>query len=308
MTLRHLQILISVVDCGSMTSAAEKLFISQSSVSQAIAELESEYSTRLFERLNKRLYITDAGRELVNYARNIISLYRDMDEHMKRMKPTIRIGATFSVSASILSEIIRRYNVQFPSSRTEVTVKKTSELENMLLRNELDLAIVEGVINAPELTVSKIIDDDLYLICSPQHPFFYRSEIDIKELEGEPFVQRESGSNTRYLLEKQLIQHNVSVQNKWICNNAEAIKSAVLQGQGLAIMSGRTVKKEYESNDLNLITIRNVPLRRTFSLVYHSGKFLTDYLKAFISITKDSSIHANCELVFHPRPSNINDF
>lgn len=286
MTLRHLQIFVDVVDNGKMVSAADKLYISQSSVSQAIADLESTYQVKLFERLNKRLYITEAGRDLLGYARSILTLYKDMDEHMNNMKPMIRIGSTFSVAASVMSEIIQKYNEKMPLVKTEVVVERTGNIENLLLKSEIDLAIVEGEIKSPDLILEPLVDDELFLICPPSHPFFAHDEIDLCELQGQPFVQREIGSYTRWLLEHQLSEHNIQVNNKWICNNSEAIKSAVISGQGLAVMSGRILLSECKNGQLKLIRIRDIQLSRQFTLVYHRNKYLSESLQTLMAICR----------------------
>lgn len=284
MTIRHLQIFVDVADSGKMTSAAEKLYISQSSVSQAIADIESEYKIKLFERLNKRLYITAAGEELLRYARNILSLYIDMDDSMRGRKPTLRIGSTFTIAASILSDLIRQLDKSQPLVRTEVVVERTGNLETMLLRNELDMALVEGKIRSEDLIQTPLLDDELFLVCSPAHPFFQRDEIYLRELQDQPFVQREKGSRTRWLLEHHLQQHGVQVYNKWVCNNNEAIKSAVIGGHGMAVMSGRILMAECENGLVKLVRIKDVSLSRKFSMVYHKDKYISKDLSHLINI------------------------
>lgn len=111
MTIRHLKIFIEVVDSGKMSTAASRLFISQPTVSQAISELEVHYGGLLFERLSKKLYITEKGRKLLSYARNVVKSFDDMEDMMLQDKniEKIRIGATNTVGNCILSEIISSY-------------------------------------------------------------------------------------------------------------------------------------------------------------------------------------------------------
>lgn len=111
MTIRHLRVFITVVDSGSMTRAAEKLFVSQTSVSQTIRELEDNYDTKLFERLSRRLYITEEGKKLLSYARYIISSFDDMEKEMKKPleSSTLKFGASVTVGTYILSPLSRNF-------------------------------------------------------------------------------------------------------------------------------------------------------------------------------------------------------
>lgn len=286
MTLRHLQIFVDVADSGKMTSAAEKLYISQSSVSQAIADLEEEYQVKLFERLNKRLYITEAGKSLLRYSRSILSLYNDMNSYMHNRKPTLRIGSTFTIAASILSSLVRELNKVSPDSKNEVMVERTGRLEQMLLCGELDIAFVEGTIESGDIVTEPILTDELVLLCSPFHPFFKRDEIYLYELQNQPFIQRESSSNTRKLFESELKKNGVQVYNKWICNNMEAIKSAAVNGQGLAIMSARIVQLECKNGQLKIVHIKDVSIKRYFTLAYHKDKYISSDLATFIEICR----------------------
>ena len=289
MTLRHLQIFLDVADSGKMTSTAEKLYISQSSVSQAIADLEAEYNVKLFERLNKRLYITEQGKQLLTYARSIMSLYRDMDECMRNKKPTLRIGSTFTIASTDLSTLIRELSRALPSSKTSVVVERTPILEMQLLRNELDIAYVEGKIESDAIITERILEDELMLMVPPNHPFFQRDEASIQELQDQPFIQREETSQTRKLFEQHLHKYNVQVYNKWICNNMEAIKAAVLNGQGMAIMSARLLRSECEAGLLKPVRLRGISINRTFSMAYHKDKYISPDLATFIRICRSHS-------------------
>ncbi len=110
MTIRHLKVFIEVAEKGKMSAAAEALFITQPSVSQAIRELEEHYTTLLFERLSKRLYITEAGKLLYGYAKQVVSQFDLMEDNMApdNLKEKLRIGATLTIGGSILSPLAKR--------------------------------------------------------------------------------------------------------------------------------------------------------------------------------------------------------
>ena len=146
MTLRHFQIFISVCDEQGMTQAAQKLHISQPSISQAVKELEEHYQVRLFERLGKKLFLTPAGQELLHYARHIISLSAQTEKTLRSfsLAAPIRLGATLSIGESIFIDIITRLKKAMPEQEVYSHVHNTAALEDALLRDELDAALVEG--------------------------------------------------------------------------------------------------------------------------------------------------------------------
>ena len=158
MTLRHLRVFITVADLGNMTQAAKKLFVAQPSVSQTIKELENHYDTRLFERLSKKLYITEEGKQLLNYARHIVSLFDEMEQKMKQSteSSTLKIGASITVGTCVLSELYTRFLSNYPNVDIESVVDNTTVIEDMVLKSELDFGLVEGPIHANLLFRSRL--------------------------------------------------------------------------------------------------------------------------------------------------------
>ncbi|MBR0328785.1 MAG: LysR family transcriptional regulator, partial [Selenomonadaceae bacterium] len=169
MTLRHFQIFISVCDEQGMTQAARQLHISQPSISQAVKELEEHYQVRLFERLGKKLFLTPAGQELLHYARHIISLSAQTEKTLRSfsLAAPIRLGATLSIGESIFIDIITRLKKAMPEQEVYSHVHNTSALEDALLRDELDAALVEGSITSAYLTQIPFLEDELVFIIAP---------------------------------------------------------------------------------------------------------------------------------------------
>lgn len=122
----------------------------------------------------------------------------------------------------------------------------------------------------------------MVLICGPGHPFASRKTISLDELQGQYFVIREKGSRARSFFEKILDREGVEIVEKWTCTNTEAIKNAVMDGQGLAVLSRRLVERDVEQGRLCILAIQGIHLLRHFTLIYHKNKFLSPPLKAFI--------------------------
>lgn len=292
MTIRHLRIFIEVAESGKMSLAASKFFISQPTVSQVIAELEEHYHTRLFERLSKKLYITDSGRTLLHYAKQVVASFDDLEDTMMNSFSghPLRIGASVTVGTCLINPIIDLFHEEQPDIEVEVHVNNTHIIEEMLLNSQLDLALVEGKIKSPNLTVTPAIDDFLVLACGSGHPFAKRGSVCLQELSKEKFILREPGSGTRELFEVYMKSKNIPVQVSWICNNSEAIKNAILDNHGVSVLSVRLLEKEIREGSIHVVRVQDCLQyseciwKRKFSLVVHKNKYLTPAMSAMVDV------------------------
>lgn len=289
MNIRHLRIFITVADCGKMSTAAEKLFISQPSVSQAIKEIEDYYSIKLFERLSKKLYITENGELLLKYARHIVKSFDEMEANLKNVGESIslRIGATITVGTCMLNKIISRYEKENKNITTKVVVNNTNVIEKMILNSELDIGIVEGRIDNNDIIKIPIYNDKLVLVSGKNHDFYYKKEISIKELVGQNIISREEGSGARDSFHRILDEYNIDVNLKWSSTNTEAIKNAVIAGQGLAVLSTLIIENEVKNGILRIIPIKEIDISREIFVAYHKNKFISSYLNKFIKNVRD---------------------
>lgn len=288
MTNRSLEVFVAVAECGKMSQAAKELFITQSSVSQAISEIEREYGVLLFERLSRSLYLTDAGRAFLEYAKRALALQREMEGFLRDAsgESRLRIGATVTVGTCLISPIISRLEEAEGGLRCEVTVDNTHEIESMLLKSRLDIALVEGEITHPDLNVTRMIEDELVLICSQKSPFYGQKEVDITRLEGQPFILREEGSGTRAQFEEILKERGITVDRRWESCNSEAIINGVISGHGLSVISRRLVEDKLAEDRLWSCGIKGARMGRTFDLVCHKDKVSTPAIEAFTNVCR----------------------
>lgn len=289
MTIRHLRIFITIVECKTMRKAAEKLYISQPAVSQAISELERYYDIKLFERLSQRLYITEAGETLLSYARHIVSSFEDMESAMfyASSKMTIKIGGSVSIGTTMLIDIVEQLEDEIPGIDVRVTVDNTSTIENKVCLSELDLAIVEGCLQSDEIIQIPVHNDELVMVVGKDHSFWDRQCISISELHNQDVISREEGSANRNQFEQLLIENKIKINKKWSCTNTEAIKNLVKDGKGIAIISKLLIKKEIEEKKLRIVNVDNIKVYRESKLIYHKNKYISPQMKKFIEICKN---------------------
>lgn len=286
-TIRHLKTFLAVAETRNMSEAAARLYISQPTVSQTIGELERLYKVRLFERSPKELLLTDAGRALREQARRIIDDLDRLDAVMQNegTRPALRLGATLTVGSTVLCPILDELRAARPDADLSVRVDNTRTIEQLLLQNELDAAIVEGDIRREELVADPIISDCLILVCGRDHPFAHRVSVDAAELSGEPFLLREEGSGTRALFENFMRARQLPLTVKWECGSSTSIKQGVIHGFGLAVLSARLVSQELSRGELRIVKVEGCAWQRSFLLCYRRGKAENDLLRRFIDLS-----------------------
>lgn len=286
MSIRHLRIFIMVADCGKMSAAAEKLFITQPSVSQAIKELEDYYGVKLFERLSRKLYITESGELLLKYARHIVQSFDEMEMGLKNkgQNRTLRIGATITVGGCMLNGIIDKLENKDRDISTKITINNTEIIEKMLLNSKLDVAIVEGITTNKDLVIKPIYTDKLILVVGKNHKFFNRKEISINELYGEDIISREEGSGGKKIFKNVLDKNGIQVNIKWSSTDTQAIKNAVIEGRGVPALSTMIVENEIREGTLHEISLKELNMFRKISVVYHKNKFISEHMRCFLDV------------------------
>jgi DNA-binding transcriptional LysR family regulator len=287
MNTRQFQIFLTVCESGSMTAAARILFMTQPSVSQVISELEKEYGVLLFERLNHRLYLTEAGDQLRIYANQILHLSEQAKKDLADLGGggSIRIGASLTIGTYILPGLIRSYRQKMPKAEIFTMVENTGVIEKLILEDGLDLGLVEGPIHSPFIREEPFSDDELVIICGSGHPFWGRATIDPDDLSGKAFIIREPGSGTRDIFERDMNELGVVWKVAGVYNNTEAIKQAVRGNLGLGIVPKISIEEEIDRKQVWVLEVSGLNLKRKFNLVYHHQKFFT----TAIQICKNNS-------------------
>lgn len=283
MNHHHLTVFLAVCEHMNMTRAAGALYMTQPSVSQMIAELERYYDVRLFERLKHRLYLTTAGERLLSYARHIVNLEAQAKKELAdlRQAGVIRVGASQTVGAYLLPEIVARYHRLLPEVEIFTRVENTREIERLLLEDKLDLGLVEGLIHSPDIVEETVLDDELTIVCAPGHPLAGRGQLAPAELAPFAFIVREEGSGTREVFANQMQSAGVAWQEAGIYNSSEAIKRAVELDLGLAVLPTLAIRQEIESGSICPLRVDGLNLRRKFNLVFHRQKYFTRAMREF---------------------------
>ena len=281
MTIRHLKVFTAVVDAGSMSAAAKALHVSQPTVSQAVTELEKYYGVKLFERLSQKLYLTKEGELMLSFSRHIIDSFEQMEEAMNQAqeKTSLRIGCSVTVGTCLINDILERAEKKMPQIHFSVVVANSSDIEQAILCNEVDIGIVEGIIESSELLTMPVCEDELVVVCAAAHPLAKEKSVTLDMLAGQEYISRESGSVGRNQLEKIFEEHGLKLRRTFCSTNTEAIKNAVIRGRGIAVLSRRMIEKERAAGEIVILPIEGSHVTRNINFVIHKNKYLSKSIR-----------------------------
>ncbi|TCS93877.1 LysR family transcriptional regulator [Hazenella coriacea] len=279
-----LRTFVTIVEEKNFTRAAEKLLISQPSVSLQVKQLENELQTRLLERSPKHLQVTPTGEILYQRAKQILKLYeqakKEIEEYQQTLSGLIRIGASYTIGEYILPTRLPSFYQKHPEIEAEITIGNTEQIVQGVRTFHLDLGFIEGHTNYQDLQIQPFMNDEMVLIVSANHPIAQLEQpLKIDDLQNQTWISRESGSGTRDYMVHMIRTWGLKVKNKWVISSNHGVKEMVLQGLGISMLSHWVVRKEVEQGDLVVLKISGLDTfkrRLSYLLPLHSESKLRD--------------------------------
>ncbi len=288
MTLRHMKIFVEVCRADSVTAAAARLYMSQPAVSLAIKELETYYGVRLFDRIAKRLRITSTGEVLLRHASSIVTQFDELENVVRdwTARGRLRIGSSITIGSMLMPDLAKSFTKDWPQVDLKVVIDSTDVILRKLQANELDLALIEGLANAPNLIAEAFLPDELTVVCAPGHPAASSKRIGLDALKREPVLLRECGSGTRDLFDHAMAAQGVLIEPAWESGSTTALIHAAANGLGLAVVPLRLAKTFVDRQSVCLLAIEGVSLHREFYLVHLREKYLPPAASAFMGLCR----------------------
>ena len=297
-TFRQLKVFEAVASKLSFTQAAQALHLTQPAVSMQIKQLEEQAGLPLFEQLGKKVFLTEAGRELYQYSRNIASQLSEAEEVLEQLKGVRRGHLAISVATTanyFAARLLAAFVREFPDVTFSLDVTNREKLLRQLEQNEKDLVIMGLPPAEMNLETDVFMENPLVVIAPPGHALAGKNSIYLQDLEQESFVVRESGSGTRIAMQRYFSERGVELNTGMEMTSNEAIKQAVQAGLGLGIVSIHTLALELETECLVVLDIKEFPILRHWYLVHRHGKRLSPVAEAFrqyvLSHAESISIH-----------------
>ncbi len=283
-TLRQLQVFEKVANHLNYSRAAEELYLSQPAVSMQIKQLETSIGLPLFEQMGKKVFLTEAGRELFHYARSIAQQLAEMEAVFDEMKGLGHGKFTLSVvnTANYFTpQLLARFCQRHPNINVILQVANRDAVLKQLADNSTDLAIMGQPPDGLDISAELFLDNPLVVIAPPDHPLARVKRVKFARLAEETFLSREKGSGTRSAMERVFAQHNIQPHISMEMETNEAIKQAVQAGMGLGILSLHSIELELETKRLAMLNVEHFPLLRHWFVAHRRNKRLSSSALAF---------------------------
>jgi DNA-binding transcriptional LysR family regulator len=283
-TLRQLQVFEKVANHLNYSRAAEELYLSQPAVSMQIKQLEGHIGLPLFEQMGKKIFMTEAGRELFHYARSISQQLTEMESVFDEMKGLGQGKLTLSVvnTANYFTpQLLATFCAQHPNINVILQVANRDAVLKQLADNSTDLAIMGKPPEGLDISAESFLENPLVVIAATNHKLAKLKQVQFAQLAEETFLSREQGSGTRSAMERVFSQHNIQPRISMEMETNEAIKQAVQAGMGLGILSLHSIELELETKRLAMLNVEYFPLLRHWFVAHRSNKRLSSAATAF---------------------------
>ena len=284
LTLRQFRVFEAVARHLSFSRAAEELHLSQPAVSMQVRGIETILGVPLTEQLGKKIFLTDAGREVLHASRAITARLDDLQHNLEQLQSVdsgrLSMAATSTVNA-VATGILARFRGRHPGVSIHLDVSNRAEVLDQLVGNRIDLAIMGQVPDGLDLQATRFMDNPLVVIASPDHPLVGKKKIAVRELASESFLVREAGSGTRGAMERFFAARGQEIKSSMEMSSNEAIKQAVQAGLGLGILSLQTLEMELALKRLAVLKVEGFPIMRHWYIVHRADKRLSPAAQAF---------------------------
>lgn len=288
-TLRQLEIFIAVAETAQVTKASKKLFVTQSAVSMALAELENQLGGSLFDRHGRSLLLNARGRFLLPLAKDITcqvsNIETVMSERNDKLEGRIDVVASTTLGNYILPYLVGAFRRVHPNVIVNLLVYNTRYAEKLVLDEEMDIGFVEGPLSGKkELLWRPWFEDELIVLCGPTDPLAHNEVFDInKDLKGKKWIMRETGSGTLDTVHERFGKYMSEVQIVMEMGHPEAVKRAVESGAGITCLSALSICREAENGWLKGLKIQGLDMKRQLRIIQRNDKVIDDALAEFLA-------------------------
>lgn len=289
-TLHQLQVFEAIARHGSFTRAAEELLLTQPTVSQQMKQLTKAIGLQLLEQVGKRLYLTDAGREVLAVSQDISERFAQLEMTLADLKGlkqgNLRLAAT-TTAKYFVPRLLGAFRKRYPGISISLQVTNQQKLLERLAENQDDLYFTGQPPANVDIKPRPVIENPLVVIASHDHPLAQVKNISLQQLAEEPFILRESGSGTRTAVERFFEENRVAINVEMEIGSNEAIKQAIVGGLGISILSVHALALEGINGPLIVLDVEGFPLQRYWYVVYPTGKQLSIVAHTFLNYVLD---------------------
>ncbi len=268
-TMRQLEVFVDAAERLSFVRVAERLRLTPSAVSFQIRQIELQTGFALFERIGRKVALTEAGRVLLEYARPVLRSMYDVDQAMQALKGVgggrVRLGLV-STAKYIVPHLIARFRTRFPGVTVALQEGNKTSIQSLLTSGGIDLAIMGQPSDGADVLGERFAAHPSVLIAPPKHRL-HANPASVDELCSEWFIVREQGSGTRSLSDQFFAAASFTPRVAMETSSNEMIKQAVMAGMGIAVISQHTIRLECSLGLLEVLAVEGFPVMRWWSVV-----------------------------------------
>jgi LysR family transcriptional regulator, transcriptional activator of the cysJI operon len=275
----RLKVFYAVAQKLSFTKAANELFITQPAVTKHINELESQLQVPLFKRHGNTISLTPSGQTLVKYAEQIFKIYAALDNELAMQNSVVsgglNVGASTTLAQYVLPKILALFKTNHPSIHLNIIHGNSEFIEQHIISEKIDVAIVEGISHLPQIAYEPFVKDEIVLVTKSSSRLAQKNEIKPEQLLSIPLVLREAGSGTLDVVHKALDKAGISFKELTTeirLENTESIKQYLIYSNCAAFLSVHSISKELKNKELSIVDIKGINIYRTFQFIQLHGK------------------------------------
>lgn len=283
------KVFISVAENLSFSKAANELFVSQPAITKHIKELEKQLQINLFERKGNKIYLTKAGKLTYGYLKKIEQQYRELEFEIGRLNETflgeLKIGASSTISQYLLPHAMASFHKRYPKIELHLINGNSFIMEQLLMQNEIDLALVENASSLSNIRYINFMNDELIVVTGSNSVYAKQKNITLSDFKEIPLVLREKGSGTLEVIMKALKSNGINFEelNTLIhLGSTESIKNFLKDFDGIAVVSEKAVTTEIYLNQLIQLNVKGLNMQRQFRYALNQGQ-TTQLVELFIN-------------------------
>ena len=270
----------------NFTAAANELFITQPAVTFQVKSFEEYCELKLFKKRGRRVYLTDEGKSLFEYAARIFQYEKEIENAIDEMRElkrgVLRLGTTKTYARYFMPLMITSFHKNFPNIKIQLNEGSSADMIYSLVDFKIDVAIIAKAIDHAGVNFFPFSREEMALIAAPDYPLAGKKEVSFKELAKEPFIMKEIGSGTRKLVEELFARAKCKPNILMETSNTEFIKQLVNRGEGISFLVKEAVAAELKNKDLIEVPLKGHKILLDVSIAYLKGQVLSPPARAFV--------------------------
>jgi LysR family transcriptional regulator, transcriptional activator of the cysJI operon len=294
MNLNQLRVFHSAAKCRSFTKAANELCLTQPGVSKHIKELEGSFNTKLFDRIGKKVWLTQSGEILFKATMQIFDIIKETELKINDLNGAkigrIVVNTGYTPGIHILPRIIERFRKKFPSVEVVFDISTSQSILSKVLENSIDIGIVALHYQDERITSIKFFKDELVVVLPRNHALAKKRVINPEELCNQQMLLTKSASASRIEVDEKFSKLGLKLNNTIEFGNPFAIVKAIESGYGISIMSEFAINHEGNKKLITLRKLKNLSFYRNYYIIFNKNKFIHRALNELINALKEWNV------------------